>query len=127
PVLGGEPRLVTEHAAGPAPLPDGSLIVVRINAARQWQLHRYWPDSARLQPLPALIGSGPHFVSAGVRARPDGKEVMFTGRRYLRKIGISATICTRSISVPAGSAASRLRLISRLVRIPTHSAPMGVM
>ena len=37
PMLGGEERMVLEDALGPQALPDGSLVVVRINAARQWQ------------------------------------------------------------------------------------------
>ena len=31
PVLGGEPRLILENAAGPVALPDGSLLLVRID------------------------------------------------------------------------------------------------
>jgi len=77
PVLGGEERLVLEGAMGPQALPDGSLVVVRINAARQWQLHRFWPASGRLQALPARV-EAPH-ISLPLRATPDGKEVVFLG------------------------------------------------
>jgi hypothetical protein len=77
PLLGGEERMVLEGAMGPQALPDGSLVVIRINAARQWQLHRFWPASGRLQALPARVE--PSHISLPLRATPDGKEVVFLG------------------------------------------------
>ena len=38
PVLGGDEQLVVEEAAGPQPMPDGSLVVARSNADRINQL-----------------------------------------------------------------------------------------
>src|SRR5258707_8087771 len=53
--LGGEERLILEDAAQPEALPDGSLLVVRINTERKLQLHRFWPETGRLQPLGAEL------------------------------------------------------------------------
>ncbi len=78
PVLGGEERLVVEDATWPAALPDGSLVVTRINADRQSQLFRFWPDTQRLQALPALLIANTPIPPA--RPFADGKEVAFLGR-----------------------------------------------
>ena len=56
PLLGGDEHLVLENAGTPQPLPDGSLLVTRLNAKRQTQLFRFWPDTGRLQDLPVLTG-----------------------------------------------------------------------
>ena len=78
PLFGGEPRQVLDAAADPEPLPDGSLIVLRINAEHQVQLHHFWPDSGRLEPLAAALMQ--YEVGGCVRPFPDGKEVAFYGR-----------------------------------------------
>jgi predicted Ser/Thr protein kinase len=52
PMLGGEPSLVLENAAYPEALPDGSLLVVRLNPRAEWQIFRFWPDSGKLQEFP---------------------------------------------------------------------------
>ncbi|MBZ5618676.1 MAG: serine/threonine-protein kinase [Acidobacteriia bacterium] len=83
PLLGGEERMVLEGAMGPQALADGSLVVVRINAARQWQLHRFWPASGRLQTLPARV-EPPH-ISLPLRATADGKGVVFLGAPLVPK------------------------------------------
>ncbi|HUF23498.1 MAG TPA: protein kinase [Vicinamibacterales bacterium] len=57
PALGGEERLVIENASRPEPLPDGSLLLLRANDSRQLQLHRLYPDTGRLEALPALSSS----------------------------------------------------------------------
>jgi predicted Ser/Thr protein kinase/DNA-binding beta-propeller fold protein YncE len=76
PVLGGEPRLVLEGASGPCVLSDGSLVVTRINAQHNAQLFHYWPDSGKIEPLPA----SPFYPSlGGLRATPDGKAILFDG------------------------------------------------
>ena len=77
PALGGEEQLLLEDAAAPEALPDGSLIVVRINANRQLQMFRFWPDTGRLQGFPLEFGWNPNF--AAVRSFPDGKEVVAIG------------------------------------------------
>jgi hypothetical protein len=78
PLFGGDERPILDAAANPEPLPDGSLLVLRINAARQTQLYRFWPDSGNLQPLAATLAAGE--VGGSVRAFPDGKEAVFYGR-----------------------------------------------
>ncbi|MGC9970484.1 MAG: winged helix-turn-helix domain-containing protein [Bryobacteraceae bacterium] len=72
--LGGEPRLLLENAIAPEPLPDGSLIVLRPSSEGRQQLLRFWPDSGRLEPLPATV-----LYYENVRAFPDGKEIAVLG------------------------------------------------
>jgi eukaryotic-like serine/threonine-protein kinase len=55
PALGGETRLVLDDACSPVPLPDGSVIVIRMNAERAAQLYRYKPDASDLQPFNAVV------------------------------------------------------------------------
>lgn len=78
PVVGGEPRPVLEKALGPEVLPDGTLLVTRINSERQRQLYRFWPETGRTQALGALPCS--IAFDPPVRAFPDGKEAVFFGR-----------------------------------------------
>ena len=78
PVLGGDERLVLEHAGMPQVLPDGSLLVNRIDAERRYQLHRFWPETGRLQPLPALPTAAVY--NGATRVFPDGREVVFYGK-----------------------------------------------
>ncbi|MBA2258915.1 MAG: hypothetical protein H0W18_08460 [Acidobacteria bacterium] len=77
PALGGEARLVIENATGPEPLPDGSLLFVRLNAEGREQLHRFWPETGRLAPLPVTVYAS--FVLS-LRAFPDGREAVLFGR-----------------------------------------------
>ncbi|CAN5685204.1 hypothetical protein BH24ACI5_BH24ACI5_20090 [soil metagenome] len=77
PALGGEERLLIENASRPEPLPDGSLLLARVNASRVRQLHRFWPDAGRLEPLPAVM---PSLFNQGV-IMPLGEErIAFFGR-----------------------------------------------
>ena len=76
-VLGSEPRLVLDNAMTPRPLPDGSLLVVRINDNRQRQLFRFWPESGRQQPLNAVIGN---VLQPPLLVIPGGREALFFGR-----------------------------------------------
>jgi len=78
PVLGGEERIVLEDAMGPEVLPDGSLLVTRINADRVHQLHHFWPETGRVEALPALLSSSVLYPT--VRVFPDGREAVFFGR-----------------------------------------------
>jgi hypothetical protein len=78
PVLGGQQRLVLEEAIGPHPLPDGTLLVTKINAERKYQLYRFWPESSRLQALGALVSAVD--IHPPVTVFPDGKEAAFWGR-----------------------------------------------
>jgi hypothetical protein len=76
-VLGGDERLVLENAFSPEPLPDGSLLIVKLNAEGRFQLHRFWPGSGRIQALPIRMSQS--FYSAHVRAFPDGKTAVVWG------------------------------------------------
>lgn len=77
PSLGGDERLVLEDAATPEVLPDGSLLVQRIDPDRRDRIYHYWPDTGRLQALGGwLSGNGP---VAPLRVFPDGKEAVFFG------------------------------------------------
>ena len=78
PVLGGEERIVLEDEMGAEPLPDGSLLVTRINADRVYQLHHFWPETGRLEALPALLAAS--VLYGAVRVFPDGREAVFFGR-----------------------------------------------
>ena len=75
--LGTDERLVLDLADSPQVLADGSVLVVRLNSERRLQLFRYWPQSARLDSLPASTTL--LWGKAFVRAFPDGKEAAFVG------------------------------------------------
>jgi serine/threonine protein kinase len=78
PPLGGEERTVLEDAQAPEALPDGSLLVVKRDASRNFQIHRFRPDSGALTPIgPAIVAEG---GTLGARAFPDGKAAIFWGR-----------------------------------------------
>jgi hypothetical protein len=77
PALGGEERLVLENAMSPQALADGTLVVTQINASRSLQLFRLWPDSSRLEALPALLAD---FLIPAVRVLSDGHHAVFYGR-----------------------------------------------
>ena len=66
-----------ENAGTPQPLPDGSLLVTRLNAKRQTQLFRFWPDTGRLQDLPVLTGVRSSVIL--VRIDPTGKLAVLFG------------------------------------------------
>jgi hypothetical protein len=75
--LGGEPRLLLEAAQSPHALPDGSLIVVRIDPSEHFRLYRFWADSGKLQELPAFAGEdGPDSLMQTFR---DGRHVVYHG------------------------------------------------
>ncbi|HMF08299.1 MAG TPA: protein kinase [Thermoanaerobaculia bacterium] len=78
PPLGGEERLVLEEAQGPEALPDGSLLVIKRDASRNFQVHRLWPDSGKLVSIgPAVIAEA---AAWSVRAFPDGARALFWGK-----------------------------------------------
>jgi hypothetical protein len=76
--FGGDERLVLEDAFGPEALPDGSFLVVRVNKDQDFQLHRFWPESGRLEPLNGVVVT--EDLCPPVRAFRDGKEAVFFGR-----------------------------------------------
>ncbi len=75
PFLGGEERLVVENAGHPAALPDGSLLVARINEERRSQLTRVWPDTGRMQALPVDVTFDPGY-RPWIRVSADGRRVV---------------------------------------------------
>ncbi|MFH1573739.1 MAG: protein kinase, partial [Acidobacteriota bacterium] len=77
PAVGGEARLVLDNARTANALPDGSLLATRMNPDRRGQIYRFWPDSNRLQPLPAWPRLS---LYPAVRVFPDGREAVFLGR-----------------------------------------------
>jgi len=78
PALGGDERTVLEDAQSPEALPDGSLLVVKRDASRNFQIHRFRPDTGELKPVgPAVVAESGTW---SLRAFPDGKAVVFWGR-----------------------------------------------
>ena len=78
PSLGGDERLVLENAGYPVALPNGDLLVQRVNANRQSQLHRFSPSTGHVDPLPALPDLS--LSDDVVLASADGRQVYFFGR-----------------------------------------------
>ncbi len=76
--FGGDEHLVLEDAFGPEVLPDGSLLVSRVNKDRVVQLYHYWPEGGRLEPLDALF-AGTTDLCPPLRVFRDGKEAVFYG------------------------------------------------
>jgi hypothetical protein len=78
PVLGGEERLVVEDAQGPESLPDGNLLVLKVDPARNFQVFRLTTATGKLSPIgpPLLREAG----GLSLRSFPDGKRAMFFGR-----------------------------------------------
>jgi eukaryotic-like serine/threonine-protein kinase len=72
---GGEEQPLLEDAEHPESLPDGSLLIVRLNAERQLQVYRFWPESGRLQAFPIKIRS----ALSRVRVFPDGRQAAILG------------------------------------------------
>jgi hypothetical protein len=78
PSLGGDERLVLENAGFPVTLPNGDLLVQRVNSDRQLQLHRFSPSTGRVDPLPALPDS--NVSDDVVLASADGGYAYFYGQ-----------------------------------------------
>jgi sugar lactone lactonase YvrE len=78
PPLGGQPRMVLDDAFAPVPLPDGSLIVMKVTDQGDNQLFHFWPESGKLEALPAFLRNWPD-VTPMLRAFPDGKELVYFG------------------------------------------------
>jgi serine/threonine protein kinase/dipeptidyl aminopeptidase/acylaminoacyl peptidase len=113
PVLGGDERLVFPRAFRPETLPDGSLLAVKLNSAREWQLFHFWPATGRVQDLP-VVGVDPQDSLSNPRVFPDGNEALIDGAPLGREAdGMSllvvnlATGATRPLApgVPRGTGA----------------------
>jgi predicted Ser/Thr protein kinase len=77
PFLGGEEHLVLELADNPVALPDGSLLVTRINQSRRLQMFHFWPETGKLQELPAET-----FITNGylpIQVSRDGRRAIIFG------------------------------------------------
>ncbi len=79
PVLGGEEKLVLENAMTPEVLPDGTLLLYRLNPQRNLQLFRYWPETGQLLDLPVISRANASTPTVHIRATPDGQEAVVAG------------------------------------------------
>jgi eukaryotic-like serine/threonine-protein kinase len=86
--MGGEERLVLEDAASPAMLPDETVLAVRIDKERRFQLVHYWPQTGQVQALKAW--SDFSITGSLFRVLPDGKDAVFFGRAGNANIGESS-------------------------------------
>ncbi len=77
PVLGGAERLVLESANDARELPDGSFVVSRLNSGSRTQLLHYQPETARTEPLDALLQLGT--ATPVFRVAPAGDQIAFLG------------------------------------------------
>lgn len=77
PFLGGEEHLLLENADNPAALPDGSLLVSRINQKRRWQLFHFWPETGKLQELPVQMMNAVSFFP--IEVSRDGRLAIVYG------------------------------------------------
>ncbi len=99
PFLGGEEHLVLENADNPAALPDGSLLLSRINQQRRWQLFHFWPETGKLQELPVEMLNAVSFFP--IEVSHDGRFAIVFGNP-LAKSGQSPSLMT--IDLATGSA-----------------------
>ena len=63
----------------PEVLPDGSLLLYRLNPQRNLQLFRFWPETGRLQDLPVVSRVLLSSPQVHIRATPDGREAVVAG------------------------------------------------
>ena len=77
PVLGGEEHLVVEDANLPEALPDGSLLITRLNSGGRPLLYRFWQETGRLKEFP--LERPLHSAPACARVVPGGSEAITYG------------------------------------------------
>ena len=147
PFLGGEEQLVLENADNPAVLPDGSLLVSRINQQRRVQLFHFWPETGKLQELPVEIVALSGYST--LRISRDGRRAIVLGNmsgksaeklslfevdlaaasaRPIPVIGLDyADLRAFALSPDGGSvvAAFRAKALVRIVRIPLEGRGTG--
>ncbi len=75
PAVGGEEQRVLEDADQPEPLPDGSLLAVRLSTERELRVFRFWPESGLLKSFPIKVRS----TFAHARIFPDGRQAAVLG------------------------------------------------
>ena len=117
PVLGGEERLVIEGAVNPEMLPDGSLLVLKIDAKRRFQIYHFWPETGKLQPLPAEMNLDS--LSPPMRAFPDGKEAAYVG--WPMNAGQNAVGTLYALDLTTGKS----RRLAKGLVIPPHPEGIG--
>ncbi len=76
PVFGGEEHLILPDAGNPEALPDGSLLVVRLNSERQTQVFRFWPETGQMQAFPIRTD----WYGNHMRVFSDGRKAVVLGR-----------------------------------------------
>jgi Tol biopolymer transport system component/predicted Ser/Thr protein kinase len=76
PVLGGASRQIVENAEFPEALPDGSILITKLNSKGECQLYRCWPESGKFQEYAFQVFSGTY---TPVRAIPGGREAVVIG------------------------------------------------
>ena len=119
PSLGGDERLVLKDAAGPEPLPDGSLLIWRLDEQWTGRLYHFWPDSGRIEPLGAWIQ--PTYPVALDRVFPDGKGAVFWGY----DVGPTREGLPQLYAIDFASGKTR-RLASQLpIRMTSEGFPMA--
>ena len=82
PALGGDERVVLEHARQPVPLPDGTLLALRSLPEGGRRLIRYTPGQPEAQPVgPAFAPLAAPGLEANLAAFADGREAIYFGVR----------------------------------------------
>ena len=130
PALGGEPRLLLEDAGDPDVLPDGSLVVVRMNAERVPQLHRFKPETGELQPLNAVLDM-PSATAGRLRAFPDSAQLVFFGKPADRSFANTPSrlyildLNSKSPPRPIGPEPNTVAPIESLAVVPTDRSVLA--
>ena len=73
----GDERLIFPGACSPAPLSDGSVLALRLNADRLPQMYRYYPQSGRVDTLPAVSGAQCNAQASLIDVLPGEREAVF--------------------------------------------------
>lgn len=106
-----------EGAVNPEMLPDGSLLVLKIDAKRRFQIYHFWPETGKLQPLPAEMNLDS--LSPPMRAFPDGKEAAYVG--WPMNAGQNAVGTLYALDLTTGKS----RRLAKGLVIPPHPEGIG--
>ncbi|HEV2348399.1 MAG TPA: protein kinase [Terriglobia bacterium] len=77
--LGGDEQLILEDAMTPEALPDGSLLIIRLNSENHFQVFHYWPETGQTKPLSVEVLLGLPFDY--IRAVPGGHDALVIGTK----------------------------------------------
>jgi serine/threonine protein kinase len=72
-------RLILPNACSPYPLSDGSLLALRLNGDRRLQMLRYYPQSGRIDTLPAFSSPECNATGTLIDVLPGEREAVFIG------------------------------------------------